>query len=69
VVDRTALSGAATDNDGLARLTDRYYPRHYPVEPDALPRLERMREKTAARLLDAGAQPFANVGIDSTRWD
>lgn len=68
VVDRTALSGTATDNDGLARLTERHYPRLYPIDPDALPALEEMREKTAARLLDIGGDPFQDVGMDSTRW-
>jgi hypothetical protein len=68
VVDRTALSGSATDNDGLARMTERFYPRLYPIDPDGLPALEEMRTKTAARLLDAGGEPFANVGLDSTRW-
>lgn len=68
VVDRTALSGSATDNDGLARLTERYYPGVYPIRPDALPALEGMREKTAARLLDPAGAPFQDVGMDSTRW-
>jgi hypothetical protein len=68
VVDRTALSGAATDNDGLAQLTERYYPPVYPSGLDALPALEQMREKTAARLLDVGGNPFLDVGIDSSRW-
>lgn len=68
VVDRTALSAAATDNDGLARLTERHYPRVYPIDPDALPALEGMREKTAARLLDIGGNPFQDVGMDSSRW-
>lgn len=68
VVDRTALSEAATDNDSLARLTERYYPSAYPIGPDALPALEGMREKTAARLLDSGGNPFRDVGIDSSRW-
>lgn len=68
VVDRTALSGAATDNDGLARLTERYYPATYPIGPDALPALEQMREKTAARLLDITGNPFGDVGMDSNRW-
>ncbi|MBE0611210.1 MAG: hypothetical protein IH609_17645 [Dehalococcoidia bacterium] len=69
VVDRTALSGAATDNDGLAHLTERYYPRVCPIGPGALPALEQMREKTAARLLDFGGNPFQDVGMDSSRWD
>jgi hypothetical protein len=69
VVDRTALSGAATDNDALAHLTERYYPRVYPIGPAALPALEQMREKTAARLLDSAGRPFQDVGMDSSRWD
>lgn len=68
VVDRTALSGGATDNDGLARLTERFYPRLYPIDRGGLPALEAMRTKTAARLRDASGQPFANVGLGSTRW-
>lgn len=69
VVDRTALSGAATDNDALARLTERYYPSAYPIGPDPLPALEGMREKTAARLLDLVGNPFQDVGMDSSRWE
>lgn len=69
VVDRTALSRAATDNDGLARLTERYYPPTYPIVQDSLPALEGMREKTAARLLDVTGNPFQDVGMTSTRWD
>ena len=71
VVDRTALAHTATDTDGLARLTERYYPAHYPIkaeEADALADLERMRQKTATRLVDAAGAPFLDVGIDSTRW-
>ncbi len=68
VVDRTALSGAATDNDGLARMTERFYPRQYPIDPGELPALEAMRAKTAARLVDGTRGPLLDVGIDSTRW-
>lgn len=68
VVDRTALSGTATDNDGLARMTERFYPASYPIGPDALPALEQMREKTAARLLDSTGSPFDDVGLASNRW-
>lgn len=71
VVDRTALSGTATDNDGLARLTERYYPAHYPIgaeEADVLAELERMRQKTATRFVDVAGAAFLDVGIDSTRW-
>lgn len=68
VVDRTALAGTATDNDGLARMTQRFYPAVYPVDASSLVALEAMREKTAARLLDGAGRPFANVGMESTRW-
>lgn len=69
VVDRTALAGTATDNDGLARMTGRFYPVCYPIDPASLPALALMREKTAARLLDVAGEPFENVGMGSTRWD
>lgn len=69
IVDRTALSGAATDNDGLARMTERFYPRQYPIDPDELPALEAMRAKTAARLVDPAGAVFRDVGMDSTRWE
>lgn len=69
LVDRTALAGTPTGDDGLARMTERFYPQRYPIQPEALAALELMREKTASRLLDADGQPFANVGVDSTRWD
>lgn len=68
VVDRTALAGTATDNDGLARLTDRFYPAIYPIAAGSLVALDAMRQKTAARLLDGTGRPFSNAGMDSTRW-
>lgn len=69
VVDRTALAGTATDNDGLARMTQRFYPASYPIGPDDIPELDLMREKTAARLLDGAGRRLENVGMGSTRWD
>lgn len=68
VVDRTALAGSATDSAALAQLTERYYPRTYPVEPAALAALQHLREGTAKRLCGPDGVPFADVGMESTRW-
>lgn len=68
VVDRTALSGAPTHTADLRQLTERYYPACYPVFEDLLPRLENMRMRTAAALLDLHSRPFEDVGLGSSRW-
>lgn len=69
VVDRTAIAGTPTDNDGLARMTERFYPAHYPALSTDLPALEAMRAKTAARLTGDTGQVLVDVGLDSNRWD
>ena len=69
VVDRTAIAGTPTDNDGLARMTERFYPAHYPARPADIPALEAMRAKSAARLTGDTGRMFVDVGLDSNRWD
>ena len=69
VVDRTAIAGTPTDNDGLARMTERFYPAHYPARPADIPALEAMLAKSAARLTGDTGRMFVDVGLDSNRWD
>ncbi len=69
VVDRTALVGSPTDTADLAGLTERYYPDYYPIDREALPRLVRMRERTADRMRNERGAIFSDVGMNSTRWD
>jgi hypothetical protein len=69
VVDRTAVANRASDSDGLSRLTDRFYPKKYPVAPEALAGLRRMRERTKDGLHGPHGEVITNVGMDSTRWD
>jgi len=68
VVDRTALADSPTDSPGLARLTERFYPREYPVAPAALPALRLLQESTADRLRGPDGAILQDVGITSTRW-
>ncbi|MCC7366288.1 MAG: hypothetical protein IT303_18165 [Dehalococcoidia bacterium] len=69
IVDRTAVSGGATDSLGLAQLTARYYPASYPIAEADLPPLEVLRQRTAERLREEDGSLIAGVGLDSHRWD
>lgn len=69
VVDRTAVANSRTDSGELARLTDRFYPKEYPVAEEALQGIRRMRKRTQDSLRDSDREVIPNVGLESTRWD
>ncbi len=68
VVDRTAISNGRTDSGELARMTDRFYPKEYPVSDEALQGVQRMRARTADTLRDQDGKVISSVGLDSDRW-